>query len=322
MSFKNIFLFSLMISFASQLRAATQLEIGRQAIQKMPGCYLVDYNYVETAAIKPGYTRDPRLYDVDVNKTVKEWVTLSELSPTHLRIQHVLFLTDLKGQVMAGSELRHQAEDWEYNAPFLYDFVAPNSWTVVKPAADTWTRRITNLDDGLRYQCASTWSSDKAAPEWSCENYAPIPGRETRDMGRKDYNSLERTSRVVIYPDNWLERQNNVKTIYQNDGTKTPLAKEVGKNWYIRLPESECTSAIGFTDSHHEFWSVMREAWAEVLTGDRDFKEIVKTGPDSRYAKVLQVEGKYTGQKLTDASVRRAVKEDIKAVIQEFRLAK
>jgi hypothetical protein len=42
-----------------------QLARGLQAIQRMAGCFLVDYSYVEVQALKPGYVRDPRVYDVN-----------------------------------------------------------------------------------------------------------------------------------------------------------------------------------------------------------------------------------------------------------------
>src|SRR5918994_1843161 len=82
---------------------------------------------------------------------------------------------------------------------------------------------------------------DTAYPEWSCANYAPIPGRETRDMGRADYNALERSTRIVAYGDSWLERQDNLK-IADGASGRAPLARETGKNWYVRLPDSQCAA--------------------------------------------------------------------------------
>ena len=42
--------------------AGDALGRGLPAIQSMTGCYLVDYSYVETESLKPGYVRDaPRL---------------------------------------------------------------------------------------------------------------------------------------------------------------------------------------------------------------------------------------------------------------------
>jgi len=159
---------------------------GLAAIRSMTGCYLVDYSYVEVESLKPGYTRDPRVYDVNRDKSAKEWITADAVSSSRVRLQRILFLTDLAGTVRAGTEIRHQTEDWEYGAPFLYDLVAPRTWQVrdLKATPELWTRRVTNLDDSLRYQCAARWTADTAYPEWTCTSYAPIPGRETRDMKR------------------------------------------------------------------------------------------------------------------------------------------
>src|SRR4051812_20389204 len=61
--------------------SSTQLEVGRKAIQSMTGCYLVDYSYTETEALKKGYKRDARIYDVTKSKAVKEWIYADEISP-------------------------------------------------------------------------------------------------------------------------------------------------------------------------------------------------------------------------------------------------
>ena len=72
---------------------------GLAAIRSMTGCYLVDYNYVEVESLKPGYTRNPRVYDVNRDKSAKEWITADVVSPSRLRLQRVLFLTDLAGSL-------------------------------------------------------------------------------------------------------------------------------------------------------------------------------------------------------------------------------
>src|SRR5215470_3782556 len=232
------------------------LERGLSAVRSMAGCYLVDYSYVEVESLKPGYTRDPRVYDVNRDKSAKEWITAEALSPRRVRLQRILFLTDLGGAVRDGSLIKHQSEDWEYDAPFLYEFVAPRSWQVrdLKSTPGLWTRRVTNLDDGPRYQCAAIFRTDTAYPECNCSSYAPIPGRETRDMRRADYDTLERTTRIVAYGQSWLERQDNVKTIHR-EGARAPLAREVGKNWSIRLPDAACAAARDFAAPRQAFWA-------------------------------------------------------------------
>lgn len=297
----------------------TQLDRGRLGIESRTGCYLVDYSFMETDAIKPGYTRDDRVYDVNKDKSVKEWIFAEEVSPTRIRLQHVLFVTSLDGKLVEGTILKHTGEEWEYNAPFLYDFTGPSNWAVkdLKATPGLWTRRITNLDDGLRYQCAAAWDLTTAYPEWSCDDYAPIPGREYRDFGRKDYNTLQRSSRVISYGANWLERENNIKTIDLN-GSRTPLAKEVGKTWYARLPDSECSDAQAFVRPRLAFWSLLRETWDGVFNGEGTFVEKAIPG-QSRYADIMAIEEQYRTQNLTDPVIRQAAKDAITKAIQTYR---
>jgi Family of unknown function (DUF6607) len=300
--------------------ADDQRETGRKAIQSLTGCYLVDYSFVETESLRPGYVRDPRVYDVNRDKSVKERISAEPLSDRRIRLQRILFATDLRGAVRAGSEIRHQSEDWEYDAPFLYEFVAPMRWEVkdLRASPGLWTRRITNLDDGLRYQCAARWRTDTAYPEWSCSNYAPIPGRETRDMARADYHALDRGTRIVAYGGSWLERQENVKTIHA-DGGRAPLVRETGKNWYVRLPDSECATAQAFARPRQAFWAVLRETWDRVLTGSGHFVEAAPPGQPPRFMKMYEVEEDHVGRDLTDPAVRNAARERIMRIIEEYR---
>ena len=294
---------------------------GLAAIRSMTGCYLVDYSYVEVESLKPGYTRDPRVYDVNRDKSAKEWITADAVSPSRLRLSRVLFLTDLAGTVRAGTEIRHQTEDWEYGAPFLYDFVAPRTWQVrdLRATPELWTRRVTNLDDGLRYQCAARWTADTAYPEWTCTSYAPIPGRETRDMKRSDYDALERTTRIIAYGQSFLERQDNVKTIHR-EGEKSPLAREVGKIWSVRLPDAECEAARAFAAPRRAFWNLSREVWDTVLDGTAPFVEKAPAGQPPRFVKMYEVEEAYVGRDLSDPSVRREASERILKVIEAYRV--
>jgi hypothetical protein len=220
----------------------------------------------------------------------------------------------------AGSVIRHQSEDWEYGAPFLYEFVGPRTWHVrdLRSSPDLWTRRVTNLDDGLRYQCAAWWLTDTAYPEWSCSNYAPIPGRETRDMGRTDYQTLERTTRVVVYGGSWLERQNNVKTIHGEHG-RAPLARETGKNWYVRLPDPECATAEEFACRRQAFWTLLRETWDSVLTGREPFIERAPAGQPPRFMRMREVEQHYLDADLSDPTVRNEARKEILKIIEEYR---
>jgi hypothetical protein len=293
---------------------------GLPAIQSMTGCYLVDYSYVEVESLKPGYERDARVYDVNRDKSAKEWITAEVLSPRRVRLQRILFLADLGGAIRDRSLIKHQSEDWEYDAPFLYELVAPRRWQVrdLKATPGLWTRRVTNLDDGPRYQCAARWTADTAYPEWSCSSYAPIPGRETRDMRRSDYDTLDRTTRIITYGQSWLERQDNVKTIHR-DGVRSPLARETGKIWSVRLPDSECDAARAFAGPRQAFWAVLREVWDEILAGGAPFVETAPPGQPPRFVKMYEVERDYVGRDLADPALRTAARDRIRKVIEAYR---
>ncbi len=182
---------------------------------------------------------------------------------------------------------------------------------------------MTNLDDGLRDQCAARWSADSAYPEWSCgKNCAPIPGRETRDMGRSDYQALERSTRSVVYgasgAGSRLERQDNVKTIH-GDAGGVPLVRELGKNWYVRLPDGECAAGRAFAEPRRAFWALRRETWDGLLDGTGPFVERLPPGQPPRFAEMFDLEDSVLGRDLSDETLRRETRRRILDIIQEYR---
>lgn len=290
------------------------------AIHSMAGCYLVDYNYAETESLRPGYERDARLYDVNRDRIVKELIYTEDLSPTRIRVQHILFATDPRGVFDPKSVLKHQADDWEAGAPYRYDFVGGGTWNVITQEKNptAWTRRVTNLDDGLRYQCTSPWDYSSGHAVWSCDDLAPIPGRETRDMGRKDYDLLQRSTTINVYQGPWLERQANVKETSSEQGP-SPLARESGKNWYIPINVKECDDVRPFVEQRKAFWSLLRETWDDVLDGRAAFREQAVANAPPRYAVMGRIEDKYIGQNLRAAQVREQARNEILEVIEAYR---
>ncbi len=313
---------SLVLAFGLSQASANdpQFDKGYQTLRKMAGCFLVDYSYAETKSLKEGYKIDGRVYDVNRNQSVKELVYLDKISDTKFRLQHILFATELDGTFIPESTLKHTGEDWEYNSTHVYDFKKPLTWMPLAIQPNLWTRRVTNLDDGLRYQCAAAWDLKTANPEWSCSSYAPIPGRETRDMGRKDYNTLQRTTRLISYGQSWLERQDNIKTIHEGD-TKTPLAAEVGKNWYVKLPDAECQPVQEYVSKGQPFWNLLRDVWGEILDGKSAFIETAPTKEKpSRYSALNKVEREFATKDLSKSEIRAQAKSSIMTVIQDYRV--
>lgn len=318
MKSKLLAVLTLINVFTPVAGAQETFEREKAAIMKMAGCYHVDYNFTEVESLQPDYKIDDRVYDVNKDKTVKEWIFPIQVSATHIRLQHILFGTDAQGKVIDNYYMRHQAEDWEYQPDYFYAFTSPSHWVPSPLEANSgkWVRKITNLDDGPRYQCAAAWNVSGEYPEWKCDNYAPIPGREYRDMKRKDYQALKRSTRIIQYGSNWLERQNNIKTVHTAD-TQKEIARESGKTWYIPAPISECTDAKAWADERVAFWEVSRKVWAKVLNGKDNFVETMPEGEKTpRFMKIWEVEGKYFK---TIANDQKTAINEMNTIIQNYR---
>jgi hypothetical protein len=141
-------------------------------------------------------------------------------------------------------------------------------------------------------------------------------------MGRADYQTLQRGTRIVVYGaaqgGSWLERQDNVKTLH-NDSGRAPLVRELGKNWYVRLPDAECGGARAFAERRRDYWALLRETWDGILNGSGPFVERVPAGKPPRFAKMFEVEEDAIAQNLADPAVRQAVRARILAVIEAYR---
>jgi len=303
-------------SFASN----STFEKAEQAILKQAGCYLVDYSWVETESLKEGYKTDGRVYDSNADKTTYELIVPIRKSANEIRLQHVLFLKDLKTGEVKGT-MKHHAEDWAFESDHHYEFISKGLWhSVPSTLRAGWTRKTTNLDDGLRYQCEAQWNFDNFHPEWNCANFSPIPGREIRDMGRKDYNTLDRKSRVIVYDSSWIERQDNVKTIQDANGGKTPLAREHGRTWYIRQPDSACDEARDYAASKVTYWKVLMEVWEEYFAKGESWSEVASVNGLPRFVAMFAVEEKYSDLLRSNPELASSAKGEIRAIIEQYRV--
>src|SRR5690606_29810739 len=122
-----------------------------------------------------------------------------------------------------------------------------------------------SLDDSPRYSCTAAWDHSKEFPTWTCSGYSPIPGREYRDMDRHDYQALNRTHILSVYPHAWLDTQNNEKVREQADGSRIAFAAENGRNWYTRLPDDDCHVVDSFIEERKGFWDITESVWDNLM---------------------------------------------------------
>ena len=315
----GLFTLSVLLGGLSLTAQATELQRGREAILKQAGCFIVDYSFTEIESLKDGYKVDDRVYDSNDDKTTYELIIPVQKSNTEIRLQHVLFVKDLKTGEIKGM-LKHHSEDWEFEASNIYNFVAPGQWEVGSPSEGNWVRKTTNLDDGLRYQCEGQWDFSKYHPEFSCSMFAPIPGREIRDMSRKDYNTLDRSSRVISYDNSWIERQTNIKTILDiESGVKTSLAKEHARIWYVKQNAAECAEAKQWAQSKITFWTVLMETWEEYFSEGINWSEKGKIDGLPRFVAMYAVENKYSDLLKSQPELVDDAKTEIRSVIELYK---
>jgi hypothetical protein len=281
-----------LIAFGALLtNTEASIEKDRKAILNTSGCYIVDYNYHEVEALDPSYSLDTREYHsslnpdfkkfasmismIDPNTTpetyqlaVKEKIWVRSEGPDQIHLQHIIFLTNAKGEL--DFLMKHHSERWTYEAKKVYAYAggAKQAPVELQDNQGQWTREMTALDDSPRYSCSGKWDHSGAYPRWTCSGISPIPGREYRDMQR-DYDSLNRFHEITVYPNAWLDTQNNEKVRENEDGTRSAFVKEKGRNWYTRLPEADCHVVEPFIEERKSFWDLTQNAWDQLLQENR-----------------------------------------------------
>lgn len=291
-------------------------------VKNMTGCFLVDYSYSEHKVLDPEYILDSRVYDSN-RFAVKELIKNVSEDSSQVRLQHFMQADSHSGETLF--MMRHHAETWKKSPEYRYKYVGRfegnDRWEVEELEAneDTWLRSINFLDDGLRYQCLGSWESDHKFSRFNCNSYSPIPGRESRDMGRKDYNTLDRSAELTIYPSSWLERQKNTK-IQFIDGQRTPLVEELGKVWSVRLPDSECSDVAAWADERQAFWNVLAQVWDEIYAEKMDFHEIKIVDDSSRSRKIAAIQEQYYKAIAKDPTIVETVKNALRDAINSHRI--
>lgn len=231
-------------------------ERDRQAILAMVGDYVVDFHFKETLGFALGYEIKPA-YDA----AALEAVFVAEESENKIVLQHVLQTE--KGVV------KHWRQDWEWENRNLHVFVGEKTWeTEVLSEADvkgTWTQKVYQVDDSLRYQGIGTWVHRGNMSEWvSNDTMRPLPRREYTK--RDDYNLLLAVNRHAITPTGWVHEQTNTK-IRKDDAGEHVIAREFGLNTYDRTHESRVAKAREYWETNHGFWARVRNAWDQAIAG-------------------------------------------------------
>lgn len=239
--------------FTVSANAQDKLEQDRKAIKSLAGFYKVNFNYGEVTSPDPNYT-----FSKPYRSHGNEWAEVIVDEPKKIVIQHMLAIND-------STVIKHWRQDWTYEDPEIMLYTQDNAWKkVTLNAADVkgkWTQKVYQVDDSPRYQGYGTWSHVGGRDAWQSETDSPLPRRES--TVRKDYNVLNRGSRITITKEGWMFEQDNKKVIRTAQGDKL-IAVEKGYEEFTKIDASKFVYAQKWWDSQKTYWADVRDVWADL----------------------------------------------------------
>lgn len=230
-------------------------ESDQKIIDKLCGCFQVDFRYAETFSPDPDY----RFHDREETGGTAELALPIEWSERKIVIQHLLI-------VGPATIVKHWREEWTYEDPVIWRYQGDRTWVKeILPASAVkgkWTQSVWEVADEPRYQGFSQFIFTDGKIIWQNTTDAPLPRREYSK--RNDYNILRRTNRLNITDSGYLHEQDKQKIIRQK-GRDQLLVEEKGHNIYQRIPEAECLAAKEYWKKNGSYWSRVRNIWAGYL---------------------------------------------------------
>jgi hypothetical protein len=232
-----------------------QVPKDKQNIDKLCGCFEVEFKYAETFSPDTSYKFHAR----DEISGGLELIMPVEVSDKKIVMQHLLVITD-------SMIIKHWREDWTYEIPVIFRYQGNKLWTKeqLKPeqVKGKWTQSVWEVSDAPRYQGASEWINTDGKIFWQNTTDAPLPRREY--SVRKDYNILKRTNRIILTNDGWVHEQDNQKII-RNKETDKLLVEEKGVNSYKKVEDNKCAAAKAYWEKNKLYWTKVRAAWEDYL---------------------------------------------------------
>ena len=244
--------------YITTLNSQSKIQKDRDAINKMCGCFEIQFNFKETFQ---------RIDDEEYVPS-KEYRSFAlELAipivneNKKISIQHLLIVGPPNNQ----SVIKHWRQDWVYQNQDLYTYDTANTWNYTqmskKRVKGQWTQKVFQVDDSPRYEGSSTWVHVDGKSYWENTNYAPLPRREYSK--RNDYNIMLRTNRHEITDSGWVHDQDN-KKILKIEGEEIVLAEEKGLSPYKRVSSKKCAKALEWWANNEEKWNSVRNEWETV----------------------------------------------------------
>ena len=274
---------------------------GKQVIDKLCGCFQVDFRYAETFSPNPDY----KYHEREETGGTAELALPIEVSDKKIVIQHLLIV----GQNMV---VKHWREEWTYENPVIWKYKGDRLW--VKEAVPAvavkgkWTQTVWEVADEPRYQGYSQFVDLDGKTIWQNTTDAPLPRREY--SVRNDYNILKRTNRLNINDSGYLHEQDNQKIIRKN-GADQLLVEEKGHNIYKRIDDKECTAAKEYWEKNADYWGRVRKIWADYINTHNSISLKNKIDDKFLHEYLINLGKEYAAKKVSEAEIDKKIKNEI-----------
>lgn len=296
---------ALSILLFAALSAGAQTPKDKQNVDKLCGCFEVEFKYAETFSPDQNY----KFHDREEISGGTEYVFPVEVSDKRIVMQHLLVVTD-------SMIIKHWREDWTYENPVIWKYKGDKVWVKEKVDPATvkgkWTQAVWEVSDAPRYQGASEWVSTDNQTFWQNTADAPLPRREY--SVRSDYNVLRRGNRLVLTADGYTHLQDNQKIIRKN-GKDRLLVEEKGINTYKRIEESQCAAAKAYWEKNKDYWTKVRKTWEDYVNTHSAIELKSQVGGKVLHDHLFELAKQYASGAIPKADIDARIKASIEMYI-------
>ena len=282
-----------------------QAQQDKKIIDKLCGCFEVDFKYAETFSPNPDY----KYHEREETGGTAELALPIEVSDKKIVIQHLLI-------VGPTAVVKHWREEWTYENPIIWRYKGDRTWIKETVPAEKvkgkWTQTVWEVADEPRYQGFSQFVNLDGKIIWQNTTDAPLPRREY--SVRSDYNILKRTNRMNITDSGYLHEQDNQKIIRTN-GTDKLLVEGKGLNSYKRINENECAAAKAYWEKNGAYWGKVRKIWAGYISTHNSISLKNKIDGKLLHEYLIPLGNDYVAQKVTDADIDEKIRGEINRFI-------
>jgi hypothetical protein len=249
-----------------QTPGLSAFERDRRAILAMAGSYRVTFDFLEITPFSGDAKRD-RPYQswgterVYVDRDEGRFISLSHIL--------VMRIVQKDGSLSEPLVTKHWRQDWRYEPAELVEYRGREQWArrvlKQKDVAGQWSQTVYQVDESPRYASVGKWQHTASFSSWiSGDTWRPLPRREW--SVRKDYQVLIGTNRHTIIPTGWIQEENNLKGVLDDnrslDAGKPYVAREYGVARYERLQAPDFGAADQYYERTRKFWDDVRDAWS------------------------------------------------------------